>query len=296
MTWAQFCRASEPFAIALDGYVAEGPRFDPTGPRANFNHHEGVDRLATRSTSGQILLAIRQGLFETFRDDHGPRAVAYVNDCDEDVCMSWYLLSHGYLAAPTMNPLLNRIVGVVDMLDTTAGAYPLPIGLPLLEELAWIFEPYRRFRASGELDRRDADAFRSVITDVTNRIGEYVAGHGRSIPLDTRYEIIGGGAGWVLVREHGSQARTALFADGHRAFVAVRERPDGRFAYSAGRMSPFVPFPIPEILAALTAAEGDSEVRWGGGNTIGGSDRSRGSRLSPSDVQRIVEDVLRRSA
>lgn len=56
-------KATEPFSIALDGYVNVGPRFDHEGPRVNFNHHEEVDRLATRATCGQVLMAIRQGLF-----------------------------------------------------------------------------------------------------------------------------------------------------------------------------------------------------------------------------------------
>ena len=50
LTWEQFCATVGPYAVALDGYVAAGPRFDPAGPRVNFNHHEEVDRLATRST------------------------------------------------------------------------------------------------------------------------------------------------------------------------------------------------------------------------------------------------------
>lgn len=145
MSWHHFCRVTEPYAIALDGFVNEGPKFEQRravvsvtggrfclddfgerpafvnllqkqgqspeeakrcgdrirdggretfetlskqageafvteaeklgvicnlqdeGPRANFNHHEGVSRLETRATCGQVLLAIRMGLQRNVR-------------------------------------------------------------------------------------------------------------------------------------------------------------------------------------------------------------------------------------
>jgi len=49
--WRKFCVTHPPYSIALDGYVYGPPRFlEPTqgGPKANFNHHEDVDRLVPR--------------------------------------------------------------------------------------------------------------------------------------------------------------------------------------------------------------------------------------------------------
>ncbi len=294
LTWEAFCAEKGPFSIALDGYVAAGPRFDPSGPRLNLNHHEEVDRLATRATCAQVLMALRQGLPECFRDDRGFRAEVFANDCDEDVCVSWFLLRHGSLAEHAINPLLNRLVAMEDALDATAGAYPYPVDLPALEELAWVFEPYHRFRAGGELDRRDAEAFGAVVTDVENRILQHVTGAGGSVPLDPRYRRAGGGPGWAIVEPVGAHARTGMFADGIRAYVSVRERPDGAWAYTVGRMSQFVSFDVPAILAALNAAEGCGADRWGGSGTVGGSPRVSGSRLPPTEVERIVNAVLAR--
>ncbi len=90
LSWEEFCQKTGPFSIALDGFVGTGPRFDENGPRANFNHHEEVSRLETRATCGQVLMAIRQGLFDCFRDEQGVQVSAYVNDCDEDVCLYSY--------------------------------------------------------------------------------------------------------------------------------------------------------------------------------------------------------------
>jgi hypothetical protein len=292
MTWEQFCAGTGPFAVALDGYVAGGPRFDVRGPRVNFNHHEEVDRLATRSTCAQVLFAIRQDMFGCFQERGEPRADVYCNDCDEDVCTSWFLLKHCRRAEQTLEPALNRLVAVEDILDSSAGAYPFPAEMPLLSELAWVFEPYRRVRMNGSLDRPDAVVYAGVLAEVEERIVAHLAGRGRSQRLDTRYERIDGGAGWAMIREVGAQARTGAFLDGIRAYVAVRARPDGRWTYTVGRMSSFVPFDVPAILQALNQAEGATEGRWGGGNTIGGSPRCRGSRLTPGEVASIVNRVL----
>lgn len=291
-TWEQFCATAGPFAVALDGYVAAGPRFDPAGPRVNFNHHEEVDRLATRATCAQVLLAIRQDLFRCFRDADGPRADVFASDCDEDVCTAWFLLKYGAYAEHVLNPALNRLVAIEDLLDATAGAYPLPEELPSVQELTWVFEPYRRLRLSGELDRHEAADYLGVVAEVEQRILKHLAGRGNSLPLDTRYQKIGGGPGWAMIREVGAQARTGAFRDGIRAYVSVRQRPDERWVYVVGRMSPFVAFDLPAVLRALDAAEGGSDDHWGGGNTVGGSPRVVGSRLTPDDVARVVNDAL----
>lgn len=289
-------RNAPAFSIALDGYVRGKPWVDTKSPRANFNHHEGVDRLSTRSTCGQVLMAIRMGLFGRFRDQDGPRASVYVNDCDEDVCTSWALLSRPDLCQHTTNPLLNRLVGIEDLLDTTSGMYPIHKDAPILREAAWVFEPYRQFRLGGGLNKRDARAFRSTITDVTDRIHRYLTGRGESVPVDTRYERIGGGTGWTAVRELGAQARIGMLSDGIRVFVSVRERGNGRYDYVIGRASPFDPLDLNFLCAELEAEErltletnentGDS---WGGGDSTKGSPRVLGSVLVPEVVFRIVE-------
>lgn len=295
LSWDDFTESSPPYSIALDGYVRGGPRFDPKTPRANFNHHEDVDRLATRSTCAQVLMAIRQGLFGTFRTEEGPSVHVWVNDCDEDVCTSWTLLRHHYLAEGAINPLLNRLVSMEDALDCTAGAYPYPKDLPALQELAWVFQPYRQFRLNGGLDRKEAPAYREVITDVEHRILQHVTGKGRTLPLDTRYEKIGGGQGWTMVKEIGAQARTGMLSDGIRVFVSVRERSDGRYGYVIGKMAPFLPIDLEALTQALNAREEAPADLWGGGDTIIGSPRNNGSKVTPSELGALLDKALRPS-
>ena len=293
-SWSEFVESSPAFGIAIDGYVVGGPKFDPTGPRANFNHHEEVDRLSTRATCAQVLMALRQGLGKRFRTKDGPQMVVFANDCDEDVCTTWFLLHNHHLSEHTMNPVLNRLVHMEDMLDATAGAYPFPADLPTLDALAWIFEPYRRAILSGELERRDPAAFTGVVTDVENRIMSHIMGRGGTTTLDTRYERVGGGPEWAMIKEIGTHAKTGAFADGISAYISVRERRDGRYGYVIGRMSPFINFPVGQILERLNQAEGITGAdRWGGGDNIGGSPRVSGSSLAPEVVSKVVDEVLR---
>lgn len=180
-----------------------------------------------------------------------------------------------------------------DMLDTTAGGYPFPPHMTSLQEINWVFEPYRRFRVSGGVDRKSAVEFMGVITDVGFRIIMHITGHGQAIELDTTYDVLRKERSWAMVREVGINARTGMFGDGITAFVSVRERPDGRFVYTIGRQSIFIPFDVPRILATLNQVEGaDSHDSWGGANTIGGSPRVQGSRLPPDKVAEIVNSIV----
>lgn len=314
MSFAEFCERYPSHSIALDGFVRGGPEVcsSSKGVWANFNHHEDVNRLAARATCAQVLMAIRQGLFSSFTDAQVPHSHVYVNDCDEDVCTAWFLLKNFLLVRSTMNPilnrLLNRLVAMEDALDSTAGAYPFPADLPMLAELNWVFEPYRQHRVSG--NARTSQEVYGVIERVERRIMQHITGMGKAVPLDTRYHHVpgGGGTGWSFVVEEGANARTGMFSDGIRAYVAIRggsgpiwgvEGEKLRITYTVGRMSPFVPFDVKRILVALQAAEVDKRRAigvelppgdvWGGSEDVGGSPRVSQSYLYPNEVRAVVE-------
>lgn len=293
LSWKYFRNNAQPRSIAIDGYVGAPPSFDAKKVLLNLNHHEGVSRLETRATCAQALMAVRQGLFDCFVDEDGnPDATVFANDCDEDVCLTWFILKNHQLTSPSINPLLNRLVYMEDLLDTTGGGYPFPPELPSLKELAWVFEPYQKFRVSGGLDKRDVNEFLDIINNVESRIMAYINEEGHTIELDTAYKARGGGEGWSMVKEIGVNARLGIFADGIKAFVCCRQRPDGRWVYTVGRQSIFVPFDVPGILQELDGIENLENEHWGGGNTIGGSPRVMGSKLSPEKVQKFINDFL----
>ncbi len=294
VSWDKFCNNYPKFSIALDGFVNEGPIFNEDKMMLNLNHHEGVDRLATRATCAQTLMSIRQGLFQSFRNNIGAVANVYANDCDEDVCTSWFLLHNHHLVVGTMNPMINKLVSIEDALDSTAGAYPYPADLPILQELAWVFEPYRQFRLSGGLENRNEASFKSIITDVESRILSHVTGHGKSIPLDIRYEVMYSGHNWSMVKENGAHARTGMFADGIKAYVSVRERKDGKYSYTLGRLSPFIKFPLikfTNIFNEVDDSVSDND-RWGGGNNIMGSPRNAGSSIKPDQIILLINEMM----
>lgn len=291
--WRTFVSKYPVRSIALDGFVTGGPKYELIKKKFNFNHHEEVDRLATRSTCGQIALAIRLGLFQQLRNEKGELDFdIYVNDCDQDVCLSVFMLMYGYLTQNVINPKLNRLIHCEDALDTTSGAYPFPSDLPFLKELAWIYEPYTNARKNGLLGKRDEALFLAVIEDVCLRINQYLAGNGKTISLDTTYEVIGGGSKWRMVREHGDCARTGMFSDGIYAFASVRNRQEeGVWDYVVGKHSPFVQFDMERIFKTLNEREGNATDKWGCSDTIGGSPRVAGSRIPPEEVEKIINEI-----
>lgn len=291
-SWEEFIAKAPPYSIAIDGYLNEGPRFDGTGPWLNLDHHQGVESFATHAACGQALKAVRQDLFKFFSDDKGPTAQVFANHCDEDVCLTWFILNHCYLAEFAINPRLIYLVGLEDNLDSTAGAYPLQTELAALGELAWVFDPYRCFRIGGRMQYRNEQEFVQIVTDVGLRIEAYIAGRHESIPLDTRYKIIGGGREWVMIKEIGTNARTGLFNDGHRVYVSVRARDNGRFDHVLGRMSSFIPIPILKIATRLNEIEANTIDPWGISGNFCGSPRIAGSKIPPKEIEKIINEIL----
>lgn len=291
MFWDDYRKTMPGNHIAIDGFVYGAPKKDLKGPWANFNHHEEVDRTCTRSTCAQVLVAIRQGLPQSFKPNGPIPLIIDANDCDEDVDLTVYLLRHMAHAKSVINPALNRLVHMEDMYDATAGSYPYPPELPILGQLAWIFDPYRRFRTSGEIDKKVASSYEAVIDEVGHRIDDHLMGRGQSLDLDITYDRIGGGKGWVMIREIGAQAKMGMFADGHTAYLSVRQRPDGRYTYVAGKTD-YDPMDLIRAFELLNIAEGcTTSDCWGGGNMVGGSPRVAGSKLSPEEVGRILDEA-----
>lgn len=293
----QFVSETPRFSIALDGIVSGGSWYDPATRHANFNHHDCFSRLAVRATCEQVYVAIVQGFFSAFNNGKSVELNIFVNDCDEDVCFSIYLLRNRKVVGKEANGRLRRLVETEGKIDATGGTYRLTTTATIWSELAWICEPYRRFRMSGEIFGKEPAAYEQVIDAVGRRIQENINGGGAARTLDSgmlRYRRIGGGKGWSMIVEEGEYGRRGAIDDGIEAFVTVQERPDGRHAYTIGRVSEWIPFDVQGVLNYLNREEhlAESVDRWGGSDTIGGSPRLNGSALEPGTVEAAINRFL----
>jgi len=273
ISWEQF-QVMPHKSIALDGFVKGGPRKNAT--HLNFNHHEDVDRISTRCTASQILVAIKGGLQPWLA---GEEPTAYVNDCDQDVCLStWLLKNRTFFEDTRSEPLISRLCWAVDMLDTFAGAYPLNPADELYEQICWIFADYTTARQNGTLNSLDSHGMRHIIESSHARIDRYRIGKAERRKADTRYEVLGRNSNCALVIEVGIDARTAMRRDGINGFLSLREH-NGKRILSVGKLQPMSLFPVLSILDAFNIAQGiqaDDIDRYGGRDSIGGSPRKKG--------------------
>ncbi len=277
-----------PFSIALDGYVHCEPflAIQPNGPYRNFNHHEVVDRSCTASTCEQARRAVLLGLYDLFRERSGRRAVLWVNDCDQDVCLSTWILMNPDRAA---EPLVRVLAGIGDLLDMSAGTFPMPHDRERLGEIRWVFEPY--VRARPRLMMMNAGDMRTVIDHVHLRIEQFAMGHAQELPLEGEYRRIGGDEWWMVEVDH-MTARERMVVAGVRAAVELTAKHGDHYAYTVWRRSEYITwFPVRAILDALTVEEGDGR-KWGGADNVGGSPRPGGSRLTPKEVEAVVARVV----
>jgi hypothetical protein len=300
LTRDQFLSTHPPCSIALDGYVFGEPWLvvRPDGPYRNFNHHETVDRSCTSATCEQARRAVVLGLYDLFRE-HGERtARVFVNDCDQDVCLASWVLMNPDRAS---EPLVRMISQIEDLLDMSAGAYPMPHEGDLLCEVRWVFDPYTRARP--ELAGISAESMREIIRDVHHRLDQFAMGRAEGLPLTGSYTRLGGGDGWILAEVTHQTAREKMIAAGIRAAVELFGRAGNakdRYVYTVWRRSEYViGFPVRDILGALNRAEGFEEVDptgWGGADNVGGRPRGRGSALDPPRVEAIVNEVIARAS
>jgi hypothetical protein len=295
ITWKEFVETHPVRSIALDGYVKGEPRFNREGTHVNFNHHEDVNRLATRCTASQVSMAIMGGLLRVFTPEN---TAAWVNDCDRDVCLAiWLLRNPERIMCTHSEPLISRIIFNTDMMDTCAGAYPIDPDDRIMEQMAWVFAPYTDARSQGKISHLNPIEMETIIDAVLDRISLYSIGQGQLQKPDIRYNVIGGGKDWKLVEEIGGDARTHMRAEGICAFASYRGEENGRYLYSIGNLSPYGGFDLLLLYQKLNQVEDlQGNDVWGGSDNCGGSPRERGSSLCPQDLAKLIEDCQRNLA
>lgn len=242
---------------------------------------------------------MKLGLFDSFRKNGKRFAHVYVNDADQDVCLSYWLLTNpDKVFSSDWNAPISQLLVFEDFVDASAGAYPFDDSHKpesLLKKQAWVFEPYVEARAKRKLHSMTGQDLIQLIETISDRITQFSMSEGQSIDIDINPKIIGGGPGWKMIVETSIYARTSIYKSGISAFVGMRTRNDGNYTYVLGKMSPYIPFPLLDIYQTLNEIENLESVHnaWGGSNIIGGSPRKTGSSLPPQEIEKIINKVIR---
>lgn len=306
-SWKEFLRKNPPFSIALDGYIKDQPKFSPKKKHLNLDHHSGVVNWATRCTSAQVEMWLTMGLFRLFQKNGEPEAIVYVNDADQDVCLSWWLLNnHEKIVGDLINnPRIEALLRIADRLDSTGDLYPMDHKSKLRKQVNWIFEPYTIARRSGRLKKMNAEELMTIIEAVCWRITLYVDGKGGELNSNVKYRRMCVGSGWVMIREIGNEGKYQACVDHDGAIVISylgsnpeRGGKELRHHYSVTRANDCAPGDLHDFYKLANSVEGIQKCRdrWGGNSYRGGSARKFGSRQSPQELKKNVADKIWPSA
>ncbi len=294
--WDDFVMTTPPRSIALDGVVRGGPRFDEETKHINFDHHDSVVREATMSTAMQVYFALKGGLVEALKVDGQVEANIYINDTDQDTALAvWLLLNYKKFEGVQSIPHVNRLIALTDRWDITGGAFPINLDDRLVRQHGWVFQPYANLRKSGGLAQANEQVMRDNLDAVLRRLDQFLMDQGGEVPLDTRHTILYDSPRFKIVDEiGGNEARYMLFSQGMNAFISlVAQRSDGRFVYSVGRRSQYIPFPVTDLYHRFNNAEGfENGEGWGGSNIVGGSSRVHGSGLTWEQLRDLTNTCL----
>ncbi len=291
-TRSDFCATKPSHSVALDWYVSHAPIVNTYTKHFNFDHHAWVNRLVTRSTMWQVYFAIKQWLFDCLSHKKGSM---YVNDADQDVCISsWLLTCQEDLKHWSFDKQMQKLIEFQDPLDVTWWMYWINPNDSFSQTSAWIFEPYTNARTSDILETMGAEDMEDLIRKVWQRIDMYIDYSAEQIELDTSYSRIWWWKWWLMIEESWFYARMQLIVEWVTAFVSVKQLDQEKWKYSIGKKSPFIDFPITQLYQALNEAEGMPDIhqwRWWS-DLIGWSSKKYHSALSPEEVEKIINDAL----
>lgn len=298
---AEFLSSQPPYTIGLE-VVSARPRFvrTPKGPYLIIDHHADVERRVTLSACHQAWDAANLGLVGSFRrgGEYHPRVVT--RDCDQDVTLAHHIIARAEVIPTLENHEIDRIdelVRVEGMLDVFGGVPPgriTPRLRRVMEGIAWIFNPYTDYKASGELYANDPSRHHDVMWECSQRISQHIAGKGGSRELDLDFRPIGTVGPCAVVERIGAEALLGAVSgsenhSGHDAVILWQQRPDGRNQYTYYRKSVLVPFNITRLYSILNQTDTyRADESHGGSDNMGGSPLITGSAITPPEMLRIL--------
>ena len=296
MTWEEFVEQTPEGSFGLDGLVSGRTRYDLKTGHANFNHHEGADRMNTRSTAGQIDFHLRMGFLERFCNGSRRHLHVFFNHLDHDSMLaSWLVVNREKLLQSASDSRLEALIALEGRLDASCGMYPATPGSELYRQMIWIFTPYTDTRVQGRSCKLSSEETVRIVSEIHYRISRFFEGRAQEADPDLNFRTIFDGSGWSMVEETGAHCRHGFLERGIEAFVSYLGNGTDRFHYSMCKSLSVVPFPIKGLYKHLNKAEGipDSDSdRWNGSDICGGSPRIKGSRFAPAELGEIIEKYV----
>lgn len=265
-----------PKSIALDGYV-QGPAVDADLSRYSFDHHDGCLRMVTLATCQQVMTALHLGL-----DPMGH--TIYVNDVDADTVLSVFLLENPDLVH---DGFWQRVINVVGAVDSHGPAGLMPergIGRVVSNQTIldamfnYVMGPERVLRRDGSYQTCDLD---KLLLECLNRLDNLVTGEavwqGHGAEKDRQFIIVHSDFDNKMVMvESDDFVFDLLYNQGYTKVIAYHRLPDGSYAYTVGKKSDLVHWPLGPASKPGTVLHtlNGMEPGWGGGSSIGGAPRN----------------------
>lgn len=265
ISWEEFLQSTPPLSIALDGYVSAPPQYDSATKHLNLDHHHDVFRQSTMSTAQQVMMAVKGGLFTSFRKKidgiERPYVRVYVNDCDQDVVLAIFILEHYKLFEGTNSiPMFNRLLEIDGKFDITAGAYPMNLGEDLFQQHEWVFEPYNNLRTSGKLGNATSQMLFDNIEATMSRLMQFIMGNAGKVEVRLKFNTLESPEhkSFMSLDETslGLHSRYYAFSQGMKAYISLVSQSDAGNVYTVGRSSVFIDFDVPFLLDLLDRVEG----------------------------------------
>src|SRR5436309_2625063 len=301
---AAAARSAAPGSVFLDGAAQGEPFLDPKREVYNLDHHEGCVRSFLLATREQAMVLIRKGIDLRKRD-----WTVYANDADLDTVLAiWVLLNHlrlndrsGETRARIM-PLV-RVQGVIDAqgLDMAdLSALPAELLAEMHACIDELREPELALKRRGRWGASDllgytADRLRAIdrlvyspahYDDVTE-VGQLARGG-----------IANGSVAVVCRSKAGIYEVERQLRRLHGKRLGVIVLRTGATTYTLRQVNPYLPTSLERVYTHLNlvdpAAGGHrSANRWGGSMEIGGSPRSTGTRLTPTQIAGVCRRAFR---
>ncbi len=286
--------------IFLDGAAQGDPFIDVQKEIYNLDHHEGCIR--SLATCEQVIVLIRKG-FDLRRRDW----LVLANDADLDTVLAiWLLCNHLRLGDDSkvraeVMPLL-RLAGIIDThgldLQDLAALPPdlLESTFATLQQLQQQEVALKRKGLWSEIDLLEYIADRLNAVDKVIYSPEVFAGLCHIDEL-ARTEIVNGSVA-VACRSDAEMDEVEQQLQriyGKRLGILIFESDSS--AYRMRQVDGMLPATLEQAYERLNlldpAVRGGSQNRWGGSADLGGSPRTSGTGLNPTQIVQAVREAFR---